>query len=194
MGMGVDKRKRHARELVGRLHTHVAHRLVREAIHTVALNPLKGGGEYHHNSKLDNDRSKRGKINPAGIHDAVDALTDQNGCIELQRNRDGCRHKGNDERRHVRAHIRKQATRNFTRRHLGSITAGPSQIIEVVVARNACGHRRDRTGRSVRVHLARPLCGCRLFAFELREADLAVKLARLEQLVMRTQAGHGAMV
>ena len=186
MRMGIDKREGHARELIGRFHTHVAHRLVGEAVYAITLDPLEDSSEHHHNGKLDDDWGERGKVHLTRIYDAVDTLADQDRRIELQRHGDGRRYKRDDKRRHMRTHVRKQATRDLTRRHGRNVALGPSQIIEVVVARNTRGHRRNRTGRCIRIHLARPLCGCGLVMLELREANLTIKLTGLKELIMRT--------
>ena len=45
--MAVDKAERHAAELVARLHAHVAHRLVGQAVDAVALQPLEGRCSHH---------------------------------------------------------------------------------------------------------------------------------------------------
>ena len=44
VSMAVDKAERHAAELIARLHAHVAHRFVGQAVDAVALQPLEGRG------------------------------------------------------------------------------------------------------------------------------------------------------
>ena len=47
MSMAVDKAEWHTAELVARLHAHIAHRLVGQAVDAVALQPLEGRSAYH---------------------------------------------------------------------------------------------------------------------------------------------------
>ena len=93
MGVAVDKAERHAAELVARLHAHVTHRLVGQAVDAVALQPLEGRGTYHDNRELGDERQQRVKVHPPGGNDEVDALADKDGRIELQDHRDGGTHK-----------------------------------------------------------------------------------------------------
>ena len=93
VGMAVDKAERHAAELVARLHAHVAHRLVGQTVDAVALQPLKGRRAHHDNRELGNKRQQRVKVHMPGGNDEVDALADENRCVELQDHRDGGAHK-----------------------------------------------------------------------------------------------------
>ena len=56
MGVAVDKAERHAAELVARLHAHVAHRFVGQAVDAIALQPLESRGTYDDNRELGDKR------------------------------------------------------------------------------------------------------------------------------------------
>lgn len=81
--MAVDKAERHTAELVARLHAHVTHRLVGQAVDAVALQPLEGRGTYDDNRELGDKRQQCIEIHLARGNDQVDALTDEDGRIEL---------------------------------------------------------------------------------------------------------------
>ena len=51
VGMAVDKAERHAAELIARLHAHVAHRFVGQAVDAIALQPLEGRSTYDDNRR-----------------------------------------------------------------------------------------------------------------------------------------------
>ena len=89
VGMAVDKAERHAAELVARLHAHVAHRLVGQTVDAVALQPLEGRCSHHDEREFGNERQQRVEVHPPGGGDQVDALADENRCVELQNHRDG---------------------------------------------------------------------------------------------------------
>ena len=159
--MAVDKAERHAAELVARLHAHVAHRLVGQAVDAIALQPLEGRSTYDDNRELGNERQQRIEVHLPGGDDKVDALANEDGRVELQYHRDGGTQKRCRKRDAVRANIAQQAAGHRT----GGIALGVaglartvSQVVEVIVAGHVGRHRGDRTGRSIRVHLAALLC------------------------------------
>ena len=157
MGMAVDKAERHAAELVACLHAHVAHRLVGQAVDAVALQPLEGRSTHHDNREFGNERQQRIEVHLPGGDDQVDALTNEDGRVELQNHRDGGAHKRRRKRNTVRANIAQQAARH--RAHgialgITGLARAVAQVVEVIVAGHISGHRGDRTGRSIRVHLA----------------------------------------
>ena len=157
VGMAVDKTERHAAELIARLHAHVAHRFVGQAVDAVALQPLEGRCSHHDEREFGNERQQRVEVHLTGGNDKVDALADEDGRIELQDHRDGGAHKRRRKRNTVRANIAQQAARH--RAHgialgITGLARAVAQVVEVIVAGHISGHRGDRTGRSIRVHLA----------------------------------------
>ena len=221
VGMAVDKAERHTAELVARLNAHVAHRLVGQTVDAVALQPLEGRRAHHDNRELGNERQQHVKVHLPGGNDEVDALANEDGRIELQDHRDSGAHKRRRKRNAMRADVAQQAA--SYRAHgvalgVAGLTRAVTQVVEVIVAGHVGRHRGDRTGRSIRIHLAALLCasGCRgsrggrgtwdgrgrraplltleLLATKLRLANLAIELAACVQLVVRTQARDRAVV
>ena len=66
VGMTVDKAERHTAELVARLHAHVAHCLVGQAVDAVALQPLEGRSTHHDNREFGNERQQRIEVHLVG--------------------------------------------------------------------------------------------------------------------------------
>ena len=114
VGMAVDKAERHAAELIARLHTHVAHRFVGQAVDAIALQPLEGRSTYDDNRELGNERQQRIEVHLPGGDDKVDALANENGRVELQNHRDGSTQKRCRKRDAVRTDIAQQAAGHRT--------------------------------------------------------------------------------
>ena len=221
VGMAVDKAEWHAAEFVARLHAHVAHRLVGQAVDAVALQPLERRGTHHDDRKPGDKRQQRIEVHLPGGNDEVDALADKNGRVELQDNGDGGAHKRRRKRNAMRTYIAHQAASH--RAHgialgIAGLARAVAQVVKLIVAGYIGRHRSDRTGRSIRIHLAALLCadGCRggrsrhgvlsgrgrrapllalkLLATKLRLADLAVELAACVQLIVRAQTRDRTVV
>ena len=212
VGMAVDKAERHAAELIARLHAHVAHRFVGQAVDAIALQPLEGRSTYDDNRELGNERQQRIEVHLPGGDDKVDALANENGRVELQNHRDGGTQKRCRKRDAVRMDIAQQAAGHRTHGialGIAGLARTVSQVVEAIVAGHVGRHRGDRTGGSVRIHLAALLCadGCgdgrgawggrgrrtplltlELLAAKLRLANLAVELAGRVELIVRAQA------
>ena len=165
VGMAVDKAERHTAELVARLHAHVTHRLVGQAVDAIALQPLEGRCSHHDEREFGNERQQRIEVHLARRDDEVDALANKDGRIKLQDHRDGGAHKRHRKRNAMRTDVAQQAAGH--RAHgvalgVAGLTRAVTQIVEAIVAGHIGGHRGDRTGGSVRIHLASLLCadGC----------------------------------
>lgn len=139
------------------LHAHVAHRLVGQAVDAIALQPLEGRSTYDDNRELGNERQQRIEVHLPGDDDKVDALANEDGRVELQYHRDGGAHKRRRKRNAMRTDVAQQAA--SYRAHgvalgVAGLTRTVSQVVKVIVAGHVGRHRGDRTGRSIRVHLA----------------------------------------
>ena len=157
VGMAVDKAERHAAELVARLHAHVAHRLVGQTVNAVALQPLESRGSHHDECEFGNERQQRIEVHLARGNDQVDALADEDGRVELQDHRDGGAHKRRRKRNTVRTNVAHQAASHRTHGialGIAGLARTVTQVVEVIVAGYVGRHRGDRTGGSVRIHLA----------------------------------------
>ena len=218
VSMAVDKAERHAAELVARLHAHVTHRLVGQAVDAVALQPLEGRSSHHDEREFGNERQQRIEVHLARGNDQVDALANEDGCVELQDHRDGGTHKRRRKRDTMRTDVAHQAAGHRTHGialGIAGLAQTVAQVVEVIVTGHVSRHRGDRTGGSVRIHLASLLCadGCgggwgtwgergrcapplalKLLAAQLRLANLAIELTGRVQLVMRAQARNRAVV
>ena len=215
VGMAVDKTERHAAELIARLHAHVAHCFVGQAVDAVALQPLEGRCSHHDEREFGNERQQRVEVHLTGGNDKVDALADEDGRVELQDNGDGGTHKRSRKRNAVRSDIAQQAAGH--RAHgialgIAGLARTVAQVVKVIVTGHIGRHRGDRTGGSVRIHLAALLCadGCgggrsgrgrhtplltlELLTAKLRLTDFAVELAGRVQLIVRAQACDRAVV
>ena len=162
--MAVDKAERHAAELIARLHAHVAHRFVGQAVDAVALQPLEGRSTHHDNREFGDERQQCVEIHLARGNNQVDALANENGRVELQNHRNGGAHKRRRKRDAVRTDVAQQAASH--RAHgvalgVAGLTRAVTQVVELVVAGHIGRHRGDRTGGSVRIHLAALLCADR---------------------------------
>ena len=145
----VDERDGHAADLIARLNAQVAHCLVRQAIDAVSLQPLGDRCPDHHQAEAQDQGSQRGKVHPPGADDEVDALTDEDGHVQLQRHGDRGGHERERERTGMRTHVGKQAPRDLARGH------GRDAAIAVVqlgaAARHASGDRRNRPDCRIRI-------------------------------------------
>ena len=101
----VDERKRHATEFLARLDAHVAHRLVAETVHAIALQPLERRGADDDKRKHLHQRQQRIEVDAPGIDDEVDTASDQNGRIQLEDHGDGSGDEGDGERDRMRPDI-----------------------------------------------------------------------------------------
>ena len=166
VSMAVDKAERHAAELVARLHAHVAHRFVGQAVDAVALQPLEGRGSHHDEREFGDKRQQRVEVHLPDGNDQVDALADENGRVELQNHGDGGTHKRRNKRNAMRTNVAHQTASHRTHGialGVAGLARTVAQVVEVIVTGHVGRHRGDRTGGSVRIHLAALLCanGCR---------------------------------
>ena len=166
VGMAVDKAERHATELVACLHAHVAHRLVGQAVDAVALQPLEGRGPHHDERELGDKRQQCIEVHLPGGDDKVDALANEDGRVELQNHGDGGTHKRRNKRNAMRTNVAHQTASHRTHGivlGVAGLARTVAQVVEAIVTGHVGRHRGDRTGGSVRIHLAALLCanGCR---------------------------------
>ena len=218
VGMAVDKAERHAAELIARLHAHVAHRFVGQAVDAIALQPLEGRSTYDDNRELGNERQQRIEVHLPGGDDQVDALADKDRRVELQNHGDGGTHKRRNKRNAMRTNVAHQTASHRTHGialGVAGLARTVAQVVEAIVTGHVGRHRGDRTGGSVRIHLAALLCadGCgdgrgawggrgrrtplltlELLAAKLRLANLAVELAGRVELIVRAQARDRTVV
>lgn len=161
VSMAVDKAERHAAELVARLHAHVAHRFVGQAVDAVALQPLEGRGSHHDEREFGDKRQQRVEVHLPDGNDQVDALADENGRVELQNHGDGGTHKRRNKRNAMRTNVAHQTASHRTHGialGVAGLARTVAQVVEVIVTGHVGRHRGDRTGGSVRIHLAALLC------------------------------------